>query len=101
MKKYKPTTKSRRFMTTLPYRDLLSGDAPHKPLLKKNRSKGGRNAFGRITVRHQGGGHKRQFRDVDRRDDTSPGDLGKRLGQQCGLEPTADLSGHKIHSIVR
>jgi len=65
MKTYKPTTKSRRFMTTLPYRELLSGDAPHKPLLKKNRSKGGRNAFGRITTRHQGGGHKRQFRTID------------------------------------
>lgn len=65
MKTYKPTTKSRRFMTTLPYRELLSGDAPHKPLLKKNRSKGGRNAFGRITTRHQGGGHKRRFRDID------------------------------------
>jgi large subunit ribosomal protein L2 len=65
MKTYKPTTKSRRFMTTLPYRELLSGDVPHKPLMKANRSKGGRNAFGRITTRHQGGGHKRSFRDVD------------------------------------
>jgi len=52
-------------MTTLPYRELLSGDAPHKPLMKKSRSKGGRNAFGRITTRHQGGGHKRCLRDVD------------------------------------
>ncbi len=52
-------------MTMLPYRQLLSGDAPHKPLLKKNRSNGGRNAFGRITTRHQGGGQKRRFRDVD------------------------------------
>jgi len=65
MKTYKPTTKSRRFMTTLPYRELLSNDAPHKPLMKKSKSQGGRNAFGRITVRHQGGGHKRRFRAVD------------------------------------
>ena len=65
MKTYKPTTKSRRSMTTLPYRELLSGDAPHKPLIKKARSKGGRNAFGRVTTRHQGGGHKRQLRAVD------------------------------------
>ncbi|MFA6278608.1 MAG: 50S ribosomal protein L2 [Candidatus Paceibacterota bacterium] len=65
MKTYKPTTKSRRFMTTLPYRELLSGDAPHKPLMKANRSKGGRNGFGRITTRHQGGGHKKCYRDVD------------------------------------
>ncbi|MBU6491057.1 50S ribosomal protein L2 [Patescibacteria group bacterium] len=65
MKSYRPTTKSRRFMTTLPYRELLSGDAPHKPLLKKKGSQGGRNAFGRITTRHQGGGHKRRLRAVD------------------------------------
>jgi len=65
MKIYKPTTKSRRFMTTLPYRELLSGNIPHRPLLKKKKSHGGRNAFGRITTRHQGGGHKRRFRDVD------------------------------------
>lgn len=66
MKTYKPTTKSRRAMTTLPYRELLSGDAPQKSLLAKKKSRGGgRNAFGRITVRHQGGGHKRRLRDVD------------------------------------
>ncbi len=66
MKTYRPTTKSRRFMTTLPYRELLSGAlAPHKPLLKFKKSQGGRNAQGRITMRHQGGGHKRRLRDID------------------------------------
>jgi large subunit ribosomal protein L2 len=65
MKTYKPTTKSRRHMTTLPYKELLSGDAPHKPLMLKKKRQGGRNAFGRITTRHQGGGHKRRLRDVD------------------------------------
>ncbi len=65
MKTYKPTTKSRRFMTTLPYRELLSGDTPHKPLLKSKKRRGGRNAFGRITTRHQGGGHKRRLRAID------------------------------------
>ncbi len=65
MKTYKPTTKSRRAMTTLPYRDLLSGDTPHKPLLRSKKRQGGRNAFGRITTRHQGGGHKRRLRDID------------------------------------
>jgi large subunit ribosomal protein L2 len=52
-------------MTTLPYKELLSGHAPHKPLLKKKSSQGGRNGFGRITTRHQGGGHKKRFRDID------------------------------------
>jgi large subunit ribosomal protein L2 len=65
MKSYRPTTKSRRFMTTLPYKELLSGDAPHKPLMKAQKDRAGRNAFGRITMRHQGGGNKKRFRDVD------------------------------------
>lgn len=52
-------------MTTLPYRDLLSGDKPYKQLMKNKKRQGGRNDFGRITTRHQGGGHKRRLRDVD------------------------------------
>lgn len=65
MKAYRPTSKSRRHMTTLPYRELLSGDRPMKQLLKSKKARAGRNAFGRITVRHQGGGHKKRLRDVD------------------------------------
>ena len=65
MKSYRPYTKSRRFMTTLPYRELLSGDKPEKSLLSSKKRQGGRNGAGRITTRHQGGGHKRRFRDVD------------------------------------
>ncbi len=52
-------------MTTLPYRELLSGDRPTKSLMKGGKSKAGRNAFGRVTTRHQGGGHKKRLRDVD------------------------------------
>ncbi len=52
-------------MTTLPYRELLSGDEPHKPLLRAKKRQAGRNGFGRVTTRHQGGGHKRRLRDVD------------------------------------
>ena len=65
MKTYKPTSKSRRHMTTLPYRELLSGARPHKALLKGKKSQGGRNGFGRITTRHQGGGHKQRLRQID------------------------------------
>jgi large subunit ribosomal protein L2 len=65
MKTYKPTTDSRRKMTTLPYKELLSGDKPHKPLLAKKKRQAGRNGFGRITMRHQGGGHKRRLREID------------------------------------
>jgi len=65
MKTYRPTTKSRRNMSTLPYRDNLSGDKPTKSLLASKKRQAGRNAFGRITTRHQGGGHKRRLRDLD------------------------------------
>ena len=65
MKKYRPTTPSRRNTVTLDYRALLSGATPHKPLLKGGKRGVGRNNAGRITVRHKGGGHKRRFRDVD------------------------------------
>ena len=65
MKTYKPTSKSRRHMTTLPYRELLSGDRPHKALLKGKKNQAGRNGFGRITTRHQGGGHKQRLRAID------------------------------------
>ena len=64
MKKYAPTTASRRHMTTVSY-DALTGDRPHKPLLKKLQDHSGRNSQGRITVRHQGGGNRRLYRDVD------------------------------------
>ncbi len=56
-------------MTTLPYRELLSGDKPYKALMKGKKKFAGRNAFGRVTTRHQGGGHKKSYRDVDFRFD--------------------------------
>jgi large subunit ribosomal protein L2 len=65
MKTYKPTSKSRRQMTTVTYRGVLSGDRPHKALLSTKKNRAGRNNQGRITTRHQGGGHKKRLRDVD------------------------------------
>ncbi|HWP61534.1 MAG TPA: 50S ribosomal protein L2 [Candidatus Paceibacterota bacterium] len=65
IKAYKPRTPGTRGMTTLNYRELLSGHKPHKPLMKGGKSMAGRNSQGRITVRHQGGGHKKSHRDVD------------------------------------
>src|SRR3989338_7358138 len=69
MKHYKPTTKSQRGRVSLDYRAMLSGHAPTKSLLKGGRRIGGRHNFGRIPVRHQGGGHKQRHRDVDFRFD--------------------------------
>jgi large subunit ribosomal protein L2 len=65
LKFFKPRTPGTRGMSTLNYRQLLSGDKPTKSLMKGAKSRGGRNSFGRITTRHQGGGHKRAHRDVD------------------------------------
>jgi large subunit ribosomal protein L2 len=65
MKTYKPTSKSRRQMTTVTYRGVLSGDKPMKSLMASKKNQAGRNNAGRITVRHQGGGHKRRMRMVD------------------------------------
>jgi large subunit ribosomal protein L2 len=64
MKSYKPTSASRRGMTGSDYRGL-SGVPPWKPLLKRLKSRAGRNAQGRITVRHQGGGNKKMYRMID------------------------------------
>ncbi|MEK7621898.1 MAG: 50S ribosomal protein L2 [Patescibacteria group bacterium] len=69
MKSYRPTSPSRRAMTTLPYRELLTGDQPKKSLTYGRKRAVGRNNFGRITVRHKGGGHKRRFREIDFRYD--------------------------------
>ena len=65
MKKYKPTTKSRRMMSGINFRELLTGNKPEKSLTKGFRRGSGRNKSGKITTRHKGGGHKRTFRAVD------------------------------------
>lgn len=68
MKKYNPTTKSRRHMTTVNY-SQLSTSSRHKKLTKKLRSHAGRNNQGRLTTRHQGGGNKKIYRIIDFKQD--------------------------------
>lgn len=65
MKKYAPTTPSRRHLTTLPYGKYLTTQTPYKPLTKGMKRDMGRNAFGRITVRHKGGGNSKLYRQID------------------------------------
>lgn len=65
MKTYKPTSASRRSMTGIDYKKVLSGDKPMKSLMSSKKNQAGRNNAGRISVRHQGGGHKRRLRDID------------------------------------
>lgn len=64
IKKYKPTTPGRRGMTTLANEEITA-KKPEKSLTVALNSKGGRNNYGRITTRHQGGGHKRKYRLID------------------------------------
>jgi large subunit ribosomal protein L2 len=64
LKKYKPTSPGRRFQTVADFSEITS-TTPEKSLLEPLPQKGGRNNNGRITTRHQGGGHKRQYRKID------------------------------------
>ncbi|MCM3113328.1 50S ribosomal protein L2 [Lederbergia lenta] len=64
IKKYKPTSNGRRNMTSLDFSELTT-DKPEKTLLEPIHRKGGRNNQGRTTIRHRGGGHKRQYRVID------------------------------------
>ena len=66
--KTKPTSPGRRFVVKVVAPHLHKG-APHKPLVEKQSRTGGRNGAGRITTRHRGGGHKRQYRKIDFRRD--------------------------------
>ncbi|NLB80152.1 MAG: 50S ribosomal protein L2 [Clostridiaceae bacterium] len=64
IKKYKPTTPSRRFMTVSTFAEI-DQVPPEKSLLVSLKSKAGRNNQGKITVRHRGGGVKRKYRIID------------------------------------
>lgn len=65
MKKFKPTTPSNRQTAIVTYRGVLTTNDPHKALTTGFRRGSGRNAFGRITTQHKGGGHKRSYREID------------------------------------
>ena len=64
IKSYKPTSPSRRQMTVTDYSDL-SKVKPEKSLLEPLKKNSGRNSYGRITVRHRGGGNRRKYRIID------------------------------------
>ncbi|MGC9394583.1 MAG: 50S ribosomal protein L2 [Anaerolineae bacterium] len=64
IKTYKPTSPGRRGMTGLTFEEVTR-TRPEKSLLRPLSRKAGRNAYGRITVRHRGGGHARQYRLID------------------------------------
>ncbi|MCX7680958.1 MAG: 50S ribosomal protein L2, partial [Anaerolineae bacterium] len=64
LKTYKPTSPGRRGLISLTFDDVTRSE-PERALVRTLRKKGGRNVQGRITVRHRGGGHKRQYRLID------------------------------------
>jgi ribosomal protein L2 len=64
VRKFRPTSPGRRFMTVSDFAEVTKSE-PEKSLLAPVTRKGGRNNNGRITTRHQGGGHKRRYRIVD------------------------------------
>ncbi|MDD9150523.1 MULTISPECIES: 50S ribosomal protein L2 [unclassified Sporolactobacillus] len=64
LKKYKPTSNGRRNMSSLDFAEITT-NKPEKSLLKALPKQAGRNNQGKLTVRHQGGGHKRQYRIID------------------------------------
>jgi large subunit ribosomal protein L2 len=64
VKKYKPTTPSQRNMTGYTFEEITKS-TPERALLRPMRKHGGRNVYGRVTVRHRGGGHRRNIRIVD------------------------------------
>jgi len=74
MRKTKPTSPGRRFATYQKREELTKGNDPYKPATKGKSSTGGRNARGRVTARHRGGGAKRRYRVIDfkRRKDGVP-----------------------------
>lgn len=63
-KKYKPTSPGRRFVSVPDFAEITRTE-PEKSLLAPLNKQGGRNNLGRLTVRHRGGGHKRQYRIID------------------------------------
>lgn len=64
VKKFKPTSPGRRQMTVSTFEEITT-DKPEKSLVEPLKKHAGRNAHGHITVRHKGGGHKRQYRVID------------------------------------
>ena len=63
-KKFNPTSPARRFMTVSTFEEITKSE-PERSLLTSLSKNGGRNSYGRITVRHRGGGNKRKYRIID------------------------------------
>ena len=64
IKKFKPTSPARRFMTVSDFAEITK-TTPERSLIESLKKNAGRNSYGRITVRHRGGGNRRKYRIID------------------------------------
>lgn len=72
LKMYKPVTAGRRLASVSAFKEVITRGEPERSLLRPLRRCAGRNVFGRITIRHRGGGSRRKYRVIDfRRDKTA------------------------------
>lgn len=90
IRKYKPTTPGRRGSSVADFVEITRS-TPEKSLVRPLHSKGGRNNAGRVTVRHQGGGHKRAYRVIDFRRHDKDGVAGQGRAHRVRPEP------HRAH----
>ena len=84
IKKYNPTTPSRRYITGTDFSEITK-DKPERSLTRPLKKSGGRNAYGRITTRHIGGGHKRAYRVISQTSNEG-GELGRGDRSREGSE---------------
>ena len=90
IKRYKPTSAARRFMTVHAYEEITE-TKPERSLVEDMRKTGGRNNQGKITVRHIGGGNRRKYRIIDfkRNKDGVP-----QRSRASSMTPTAARTSH-------
>ena len=89
IKTYKPTSPGRRFQTVLDFSEITRRE-PEKSLLVPLAKTGGRNAYGRITSRYIGGGHKQRYRLIDFKRDKI--DIPARVAS-IGYDPNRSARG--------
>src|SRR5947208_12000498 len=91
IRKYKPTTAGRRGASVSDFAEITR-DHPEKSLVRPLHGRGGRNVHGRITTRHQGGGHKRSYRVIDFRRADKDGVPAKVAHIECDPNRTARIA---------
>src|SRR6476661_7498885 len=91
VKSYKPTSAARRLMTVSDFADITT-DRPEKKLTTSMKKSGGRDSYGHITRRHQGGGHKRRYRIIDFKRRDKDGVTGKVASVEYDPNRTANIA---------